>query len=290
MKGNTGVVSALGEASSSTAPRPFLKWAGGKRSLIPQLSPLFPKRFGRYFEPFLGGGAVYMHLLPSEAGLSDINPRLIHCYQAIRDDVGSLIERLARLRSRHSSEHYYECRERLNGGKRLSVVDRAALQIYLNKTCFNGLYRENRRGHFNVPIGRYTNPSVFDPSNLVRVSATLRRATIACQPFETVLDQARTGDFVYLDPPYQPVSETSNFTSYSKGGFSAFDQGRLADFCKELDRRGCFVMQSNSDAQLIKQLYSDFRISRVSARRSINSKARRRGPVPEVVIRNYTND
>jgi DNA adenine methylase len=274
------------------ALQPFLKWAGGKQSLFSQLEPHFPARWNRYFEPFLGGGAVFLRLRPNRARLSDINPRLIDCYRAIRDDVDEVIGALEGLRATHSHEQYYAARERMNRGEDatgapLTRVERAALQVYLNKTCYNGLYRENSRGHFNVPIGSYTNPSIFDEDNLRAVSQSLRGADIACEPFESILDSAQRGDFVYLDPPYAPLSTTSSFTAYSKHGFDDADQKRLSEVCRELDRRGCFFLQSNSDAPRILDLYRGFAIDRVRARRNINSKARRRGPIDELVISNY---
>ena len=267
--------------------QPFLKWAGGKASLMPQLAPHFPKQFNQYFEPFIGGAAVFLHLNPSKPNLSDINPKLIQCYLAVRDECEALMERLREMRSIHSKEHFYETRERLNNDPTATLVERAAMQIYLNKTCFNGLYRENRRGHFNVPFGRYNNPRIFDDLNLLSVSARLKKATITCQPFERIVDRLQPGDFVYLDPPYDPVSKTSSFVSFTKFGFATYDQERLRDVCREIDARGAMFMQSNSDTGLINSLYSDYNVSRVSARRSINSKARGRGAVSEVVVTNY---
>jgi len=227
-------------------------------------------------------------LNPTKSFLSDINPRLIDCYASVRDECDEVVELLTKLRKKHSAEHYYSCRERLNSGTVVRRVERAALQVYLNKTCFNGLYRENRRGHFNVPIGRYKNPSIFDAINLRAVSEVLSHAEITCQPFDSVLETAKAGDFVYLDPPYHPLNATSNFTSYTRHGFDESDQTRLRDFCIALDRKGVRFMQSNSSAGLIQDLYRGFNVRRVSARRSINSKARRRGPVDELVIRNFT--
>ena len=266
---------------------PFLKWAGGKASLLEQFKPLFPTQFDSYFEPFIGGAAVYLYLQPERSVISDINPRLIDTYLSIRDEPEEVISHLVALRAAHSKEHYYASRERLNENKALSRPERAALQVYLNKTCFNGLYRENRRGDFNVPLGRYQNPSVFDAINIKNVSSCLKKADIICQPFEHILERAVAGDFIYLDPPYMPVSETSNFTSFTRFGFGLFDQERLAEVCRILDDRGCLFMQSNSDVPLLSELYSGFHISRVDARRNINSKGGRRGPVKELVIRNY---
>jgi DNA adenine methylase len=281
-------------AQSSTPSRerapvsPFLKWAGGKSGLIAQFEPLFPRRFRRYFEPFLGSAAVFFHLQPEGALLSDLNPRLIDCYQAVREHLEAVIHHLEALRRSHCKDQYYQVRKQFNHRPDLPLAERAAIQIYLNKTCFNGLYRENRRGHFNVPVGRYRNPGIFDADNLQVVSQLLGRAEIRCEGFETVLERVSEGDFVYLDPPYHPVSDTANFTSFTRYGFTPFDQARLSDVCRVLDQRECLFMLSNSDTPLIRRLYRGFRIDRVQARRSINSKATRRGPIGELVIRNYS--
>jgi DNA adenine methylase len=269
------------------APAPILKWAGGKTGLISQLAPLFPKRFRAYHEPFVGGAAVFLHLDPSRAHLSDLNERLIDCYTAIREEVDAVIDELARLKRRHSQDHYYTARDRLNHADDLSRPQRAALQIYLNKTCYNGLYRENARGQFNVPCGRYTNPGIFDAVNLRAVAKRLRRAALHCEPFESVLDRAREGDFVYFDPPYAPLSTTSSFTSYTRFGFTSFDQARLREVVDVLDARGCFVLLSNSDVRLIHALYEKYRITPVTAARRINSKADRRGELTELAISNF---
>ena len=251
------------------------------------MSPMFPTDFNRYHEPFLGGGAVYLHLRPYSAHLADVNHRLIECYRAIRDEVDDVIARLRRLKNRHSKAHYYQSRERVNNSTHLPKAERAALQVYLNKTCYNGLYRENRRGHFNVPVGRYNNPSIFSEPNLHAVSERLKSAQLHCASFEGVLQRACKGDFVYFDPPYEPISKTSNFTSYTRFGFTSFDQARLFEVCRDLDARGVKFMLSNSSARLIRDLYAGFVITPIQARRQINSKASRRGPVTELVIRNY---
>jgi DNA adenine methylase len=269
-------------------PQPFLKWAGGKSSLISQLEGLFPKEYRQFHEPFLGGAAVFFHLDPGRAFLSDINPRLVKCYRSIRNDLGGVIRLLEQLRARHNEGHYYDARRRLNHATSLSSTEIAALQIYLNKTCYNGLYRENKKGHFNVPIGSYRNPSVFSRGNLEAVSQRLRASEISCQPFNLVLDRASEGDFVYFDPPYDPISKTSNFVAFSKNGFGDEDQAKLAEVFQKLHKRGCQVMLSNSNTPLIRRLYKHFRFDRVRARRSINSKASRRGTVEELVVRNYS--
>ncbi|MCA9601416.1 MAG: DNA adenine methylase [Myxococcales bacterium] len=270
-------------------PAPFLKWAGGKGRLLSQLTPLLPPgaELRRHVEPFFGGGALFFARQPSRALISDVNPNLIATYRAVRDDVDGVVERLAPLAARHSQTHYYRVRERYNASVNIDEVDRAAMFIYLNKTCFNGLHRVNGKGQFNVPAGNYKNPKILDLDALRAASAALQGADIRCEGFESMLRDARPGDFVYFDPPYAPMSETANFTSYALGGFGAADQIRLRDVYRELDRRGCRLMLSNSDVPFIREIFKDYRIDTVMAARAINSDASRRGPVPEVVVRNY---
>lgn len=264
--------------------QPFLKWAGGKARLIEQIEPFFPAEYGRYFEPFIGGGAFYFHMAPEEAVISDINERLVCAYRTVRDDLPALMERLEVLRQKHSSEHYYRCRERLNKARSMSDLERAALMIYLNKTCFNGLYRENRRGEFNVPIGSYKDPKVFCEDNLHAVSAQLQNTDIRVQSFEYVLEEAEAGDLVYFDPPYVPISATSSFTSYVGAGFDLQMQQRLAEIFTELAHRGCYVYLSNSDSPIVRELYRGWRIETVRAGRSINSKGSGRQRINEVLV------
>lgn len=277
----------LRSPESIPSPSPFLKWVGGKGKLLGQYKSHFPEEFNRYHEPFVGGGAVFFHLDPGEARLTDVNARLIETYRVIRDDVGGLLERLDHHREQHDAAYYYRQRKRLNAPRGLSAADRAALFIYLNKTCFNGLYRENRRGEFNVPVGRYTNPSVFDVPNLVAASRALQDVELDVAPFTGVLDHAEEGDFVYFDPPYVPVSATSNFTGYAAGGFDEALQIRLAQTFAKLARRGCRVMLSNSDCAFVRELYAGWRIERVLAPRSINSKSSKRGAVGEVAVMSW---
>ena len=265
-------------------PTPFLKWVGGKTRLLSQMEGLLPEEFDGYHEPFVGGGAVFFRLLPDQARLTDVNGRLIDCYTAIRDDVESLADELARHARRHDKAYYYRQRERFNSARRLSGTQRAGLMMYLNKTCFNGLYRENSRGEFNVPMGSYKKPRVLDLPNLLAVHETLKGVDLGVASFERVLDHAEPGDLVYFDPPYVPVSATSSFTSYAKGGFGSDLQVRLAQVFAELAQRGCYVMLSNSDCGLVRELYAGWRIEQVWAPRSINSRADRRGAVPEVVV------
>lgn len=266
------------------APAPFLKWAGGKARLVDQFRPYFPEDYGRYFEPFIGGGALYFRLQPEDAVISDVNERLIGAYIAIRDELPALMERLEFHTKKHSRDHYYRCRERLNHARGLSNVDRAALMIYLNKTCFNGLYRENRRGEFNVPIGSYVNPTIFREENLIAVSHQLQQTEIRVNSFEHVLERAQEGDFVYFDPPYVPLNATSSFTSYVGAGFDLQMQQRLAEVFTELAHRGCYVFLSNSDSEVVRELYRGWRMETVRAGRAINSKATGRNSVNELLV------
>jgi len=263
--------------------RPPIKWVGGKGQLIPQFEPLFPRRFGGYHEPFFGGGAVFFRLLPERAVLIDKNPELINFYLVLRDRLDDLIAHARR--HRNEAGYYYEIRAM--DPERMAPVARASRFLYLNRTAFNGLWRVNRRGKHNVPFGRYKNPKIADEESLRAAAEALKRAEILLDDFGRVLDFARPGDFVYLDPPYHPVSETARFTRYTAEDFGPEDQARLAGVFRELDRRGCLVMLSNSDTEFIRGLYRGYDVRTVRARRAINSKAERRGPVSELVIRNY---
>jgi len=282
-------------AASAPAPalpdaRPFVKWAGGKGKLLPQLRPLLPPgvELMRHVEPFLGGGAFFFGRTPERALLADVNPELVNVYLQVRDHAAALAAHLEQLGRDVSEEAFYRVRERYNRKSRLSDLRRAAMFVYLNKTCFNGLHRVNRRGEFNVPYGRYKRPRVVDHDALQAASLALQGADIQCQSFETLLEQARPGDFVYLDPPYEPVSRTASFTSYARGGFSQEDQTRLRDVFRALDRRGCKLMLSNSDVPFIRDLYAEWTIDVVRAARAINRNASGRGKVNEVVVRNYS--
>ncbi|MGB8222882.1 MAG: DNA adenine methylase [Polyangiales bacterium] len=268
---------------------PFVKWAGGKGRLLSQLRPLLPSGVEqmRHVEPFVGGGALFFARRPARALLTDINPTLVATYSAIRDDVAAVIGALRGLAHRHSKESYYEIRERYNEGRRVSVSQRAAMFIYLNKTCFNGLHRVNRKGAFNVPVGSYKNPRILNEDALHAASRALEGAQLRCEPFDALLESAKPGDFIYFDPPYEPVSQTSSFTSYARDGFSREDQTRLRDVYKALDRRGCKLMLSNSDVPFIRNLYRSFHIDTVAAPRAINCDAKKRGKVTEVLVRNY---
>lgn len=260
---------------------PFIKWVGGKRQLLPELRARVPSKFGRYFEPFVGGGALFFDLAPELASLTDMNERLVRTYRGVRDDVNGVIALLSEYP--HEERFYYDLRA-VDIDTR-SDVEVAARFIYLNKTCFNGLYRENKAGRFNVPFGRYTNPTICDEEALRACSEALKGAHIAVLDFEAAVADAEAGDFVYFDPPYVPLTATSNFTSYTSGGFTQADQLRLRNLALDLKRRGVNVLLSNSSTGAVRELYADgFVVEEVSARRAVNSKASGRGAVKELLV------
>lgn len=272
---------------------PFIKWAGGKGRLLAQLTPLLPQGFERmrYTEPFLGGGAMFFALAPrvGKTLLADKNEDLIGAYRAVRDDVEGVIDWLTEP-SPLTMSAYYDVREAFNAHDEESPCQRAAWFIYLNRTCFNGLWRVNRKGEFNVPIGDYTSPTICDATALRAASKALQGTLLLPGPFQQALvSVAGVGDFVYLDPPYVPASKTASFTGYAKGGFTENDQRELAATFFDLHSRGAKLMLSNSDTPLVRELYGAMNLTRVSARRAINSKGGKRGPVGELVVRNYQN-
>jgi DNA adenine methylase len=261
--------------------RPFVKWAGGKRQLLPELLRRRPASFGRYFEPFLGGGALFFELRPRQATLADVNARLIRTYQGIRDDVEGVVRLLSSYR--YEEAFFYEMRERdIDAG---SDAEIAAWFIYLNRTGYNGLYRVNKGNRFNVPFGRYDNPTICDPPLLRACSAALRGVEVELKDFESTAQQAKSGDFVYFDPPYVPLSASSSFTSYTSSGFGPETQTRLRDVALDLKRRGVHVLLSNSAAPFVRDLYREgFEVREVSATRMVNSKASARGAIAELVM------
>jgi DNA adenine methylase len=267
-------------------PRPFVKWAGGKTRLAAELAARMPAQFGTYHEPFLGSGALFFRLVRDgrigRACLSDLNAELMEAYLAIRDQVEPVIALLSQLA--YDKTFYYALRSA--DPRQLALPERAARTVYLNKTGYNGLYRVNRNGQFNVPFGRYTSPRYCDEANLRAVSHALRSVELASAPFETVLERAQPGDSVYFDPPYAPLSATANFTGYQPMGFSAQDQARLRDVSASLVRRGVSILISNSDTDLIRTLYAspEFTVSQVLAQRPINSKGAGRGKIAELLI------
>jgi DNA adenine methylase len=268
--------------------KPFLKWAGGKTQLLPQLAKFYPRRGSveRYIEPFLGSGAVFFHVMaevqPRHALLWDNNRELIETFKAVRDDVGQVVKLLTKYRRLHDKTFYLTMREK----RPKSAVAVAARLIYLNKTCFNGLYRVNSRGMFNVPFGRHKNPSLFNDESLRQAAASLAGARIEAEDFRLLEVEAKPGDFIYFDPPYFPRSKTAYFTAYTRDLFGQPEQEKLAALYRRLDHKGCLLMLSNSATPLIRDLYKDFDIREVSARRNINSRGDRRGAIPELVVLN----
>jgi len=276
---------------------PFVKWAGGKGQLLSKLVKYFPRQITQYFEPFVGGGAVFFYLVTQKnirfnSSLSDINQELITAYKTIRDDVEELINLLKiheKEYTKSPTEYYYKLRADI---KSTNDIERTARFILLNKTCYNGLYRVNKNGMFNVPIGRYKKPLICDSTNLRNVSIALNYSETIIEVGnykEILLKNTKENDFIYLDPPYHPVSTTSNFTSYTNNGFTDKDQEELAQVFKKLKNRGCQVLLSNSNSEYIRHLYKEFsdKIVETKAQRSINSKASRRKGHTELIIRNY---
>jgi DNA adenine methylase len=267
----------------------IVKWVGGKKQLIEQFKPFFPRKIDRYFEPFLGGGAVAFYVLkyykPKFVMLSDINEELINTYNIIKNDVEGIINLLKEYKKKNNKEFYYKIRA-LNPSK-LTKLERAARFIYLNKTCFNGLYRVNAKGGFNVPMGSYKNPSICPEEDLREISKLLKNVRINILPFDKILDYAKENDFIYFDPPYYPLNRTSSFTSYTKYNFLEKEQEILAEVFKKLDKKGCKVMLSNSDTKFIKNIHKGYKINIVKAKRMINCDATKRGAINELVITNY---
>jgi DNA adenine methylase len=281
----------------SVPARPFLKWAGGKGQLLPELTVRLPARFRRYHEPFVGGGALFFHLwnsgrLAGGAVLGDYNPELVECYEAVRDNAEELIELLIALRPRFSDkEFFYEIRawDRRPEFRQRPKVERAARTIFLNRTCYNGLYRLNNKGQFNAPFGHYKNPLIVDPDNMRECSRALRNVELRRGDFADVLETARPGDFVYFDPPYVPISATASFTAYTGQGFAEAEQRRLAEVFQALAERGCYVMLSNSYTELARALYSGQPVHEsILASRKINCDGRKRGEIEELIVCSYS--
>jgi DNA adenine methylase len=263
--------------------KPILKWAGGKSALLPQFSRHFPLDCRRYIEPFLGGGAVFFSLADIVPSIvNDGNPEIINLYKVLRDEKSSLTQRLDTLATFYSEEFFYELRSYTPDHS----VDRAARTVFLNKTGFNGLYRQNSKGHFNVPFGKRNDcPALYDLENLNAASEKLKCTEIFCLDFEKIIDMAGAGDFVYCDPPYEPLSKTSSFNAYQGKGFTRTDQVRLKEACLRAESRGAKVAISNSVSPFILELYSDCQVANISARRAINSKGGSRGVVSEVLVK-----
>jgi len=274
--------------------KPFVKWVGGKRQLMKDLENNFPNQFGTYHEPFLGGGAVMFNLLSKEpkmsCNVSDFNADLILAYVTIRDKLGKLVESLenhSKNYYKNSTEYYYQVRKQ----EPKQQIEKVSRLIFLNRTCFNGLYRVNKKGQFNVPLGRYTNPNIVNKENLTAVNRILQSKTIkiSCRGFEAVLGDTKKGDLIYFDPPYQPISSTANFTSYTHRDFTEDDLQRLVDLANQLNSKGCHVLLSNSNSKTVKDYFSEkhWFISEIKANRAINSNSKKRTGHKEIIIKNY---
>jgi len=275
-------------------PKPFVKWAGGKRQLIPILNQHIPKNFSSYFEPFLGGGAMLFHMVTINPNqnciVSDLNSDLVLSYITIRDKVDELISSLknhSKNYFQNSKSYYYIVRD----SEPRSQVEKTSRLIFLNRTCFNGLYRVNSKGKFNVPLGRYTNPNIVNEENLRAVNQVLKskKIKISCRDFSAILDDVKKNDFVYFDPPYQPVSTTANFTSYTNRNFTYADLERLCELCEQLNSKNCKFMLSNSNSKEVREIFSNnsWKIKKIESNRSINSDSKKRTGYSELLITNY---
>lgn len=275
--------------------KPFVKWAGGKRQILDKLIKYVPEDFNTYYEPFVGGGALFFELSPKNAVINDSNEELINVFRCIKDEekLTKMCNELNHHEANHSEEYYYKIRNidrDKNKFNRLSDYKRAARTIYLNKTCFNGLYRVNSKGEFNVPFGKKLKVNTYEGQNIGIIHAYLNfnNIKILSIDFEEAVKDAKEGDFIYFDPPYD--SDTSTFNSYTEDGFSKDEQIRLSNVFKNLSDRGCYAMLSNHNTILINELYKDFYIHKITAKRNINSNGKKRGKVEEVIITNYEID
>jgi len=268
---------------------PILKWVGGKRQLMKEIIKYIPNDYNTYYEPFVGGGAVLFSLQPENAVINDINSELINVYKVIKNNLIELLEDLKK--HKNNEKYFYKIREldRSSEYNELSNVERASRIIFLNKTCYNGLYRVNSLGYFNAPFGKYKNPKIINEKRLFAIHDYFNNNNIKIlntNYYEALKDISKN-DFVYFDPPYHPISESSSFTNYSKDGFDENDQIKLKKVCDELNSKGVKFLLSNSNSKLIKELYKDYKIEYVNAKRNINSKASKRGAIKEVLVRNY---
>ena len=271
--------------------QPFTKWTGGKRQLLGELRSYMPETYGRYFEPFVGGGALFFDLAPEKAVINDFNEELINAYRQIKNNPAELINLLIKHKENNSKDYYLALRSADRDGRisRMTGVERAARILYMLRVDFNGLYRVNSKNQFNVPYGRYKNPKIVDVDLLYQISEYLNENDIEIlqTDFAEAVKDAQTGDFVYFDPPYIPLNETSSFTSYTHEGFSYEEQVRLRDTFKELTERGVYAMLSNSSSPLVEELYKDFNIYFVEAQRTNGAKSSSRGKISEIIVTNY---
>ena len=268
-------------------PKPFIKWAGGKRQIIKELTDSLPKNYNRYFEPFIGGGALFFAVRPKNAYISDINPELINLYNTVKNNTHSLIKDL--LRYKNTETEFYRIRnlDRTPDYKNLTNIEKAGRFIYLNKTCYNGLYRTNSKGQFNAPYGFYKNPNIIDEQNLKICSELLKETEIGLSDFSNIENKIKTRDFVYFDPPYIPINKTSSFTKYYKDDFNTGSQIKLKELCDRLNKKNIYFMLSNSYNETALNLYKEYNIKKINAIKAINCKADKRGTINELIITNY---
>lgn len=272
--------------------QPVVKWVGGKRQLLPEIEKLIPEEYTTYYEPFIGGAAVLLNEMPKKAIVNDYNDELINMYKVIRDNVEELMVLLQEHQDKNTSEYFYDVRawDREPGYEtEVTNVEKAARLLFLNKTCFNGLYRVNASGFFNSPYGKYKNPNIVNEDKIRALHNYFNTSNITFRTgdFEDAVKYIRKGSFVYFDPPYAPLSPTSNYTGYTSNGFGKEDQIRLRKLCDKLDKRGVKFLLSNSNVPFIQEQYKDYTIDVVGAKRAINSNGKKRGEVEEVLIRNY---
>lgn len=279
--------------------KPFVKWVGGKGKLVPELEKYFPKKFNRYFEPFVGGGALFYEVIQKNnivfSSINDINKKLIVTYKQIQQDPKKIISLLKNIENEYKKlsleeqkEYFYTIRKKYNK-ESLDNITIAVYLIFLNKTCFNGMYRENSKGEYNIPFGDQKNPTICDEKNILAVSKCLKNTEINNLSFEEAVEKCKKGDYIYFDPPYYPINATSSFTSYSKNSFGPREQEKLRNVFIKLARKGCFVMLSNSNTDFIKEIYKEYKdyFKYIYATRSINSNGNKRGKILEIVITNY---
>jgi len=277
--------------------KPFLKWVGGKTKLVPELVEMFPKKFNNYFEPFVGGGALFYEVIQKYkvgfSSINDINKKLITAYVQIKQNPKELILLLKEIDKEYKKllleeqrNYFNSTRKKYNEGN-IDDTTTAAYLIFLNKTCFNGMYRENSKGEYNIPFGDQKNPNICDEENILAVSKCLKNTEITNYSFEDSVKKCKKGDLIYFDPPYYPINATSSFTGYSKSSFGEIEQKKLKDVFIDLANRGCFVMLSNSHTPFIEKLYKEFHVNYRYAARSINSKGDKRGKIEEVVVTSF---
>ena len=264
--------------------KPFLKWAGGKGRLLGKLNKFFPKNYNRYFEPFIGGGAIFFHLNPEKAIINDLNEELVNLYKIIKDIPEELMEELNKLQNKVSDKDFFL---KMRSKKPKKELEKAVRMVFLNRTCYNGMYRVNSKGEFNVPFGDMGNPKLYQKKNILACSHTLKKTTILNGDYKKLNRRIRENDFVYLDPPYVPHSETAHFTSYTSEKFGKEQQLELLTFCEKIDKKGGLFMLSNSYNEYTEELYQKFNINTIKAARSVAAKSESRAEIKEIVVTNY---